>query len=174
MNRKQALKFTEIYDKYYILVYSTVYTKVSNEADANDISQEVFIRMYNKMDEIEDYKKWLYGTLKLVVFEYYRSKKKNESTDIDEIFNDVALTFVNGMRESRIIIESAFKQLEGMLTEEEQMVFELVAFFNYSYKETAVHTGLTKRKVEYRYRNIVSKVMDILKKQGINSLEELL
>lgn len=172
MSKKRDL-FTEAYYQYYTVVFNAIYVKVNSVDDAEDICQEVFVRFYNKIDEIQNIKQWLYGTLKLVVLEYYR-KRTTDQVNIDDVFNDVALTFVNGMRESRIIISEAINSIDSQLDDEERTVFELIAFYNYTYKETAKHLGMTLRMVEYRYCRIVDRIMDYLRKKGIKEMDELL
>jgi RNA polymerase sigma factor (sigma-70 family) len=166
--------FTAAYNQYYTITYNAVYVKVCNADDAEDICQEVFIRFYNKMEEVRDVRKWLYGTLKLVVLEYYRKKNGDQSLNIDDVFNDISLTFVNGFRDSRIMINEAIESVQSQLDDDERMVFELVAFYNYTYKETSQHMGITMRKVEYRYCRTVEKIADYLKNKGIKDIGELL
>ncbi len=173
MNRKRDI-YTEAHNLYYPIVFGAVYTKVNNVDDARDICQEVFLIFYEKFGEIENHRKWLFGALRLAVFEFYRKRKKGEALDIDEIFNDVSLTFVNGFRDARIIISEAFENIENFQIEEDKILFDLVAFSNYSYSHVAEHLGLTKRKVEYRYRRIVEKILDYLKSKGIENIEDLL
>lgn len=170
---KKRDRFTDAYFNYYTIVYNAVYLKVSNIDDAEDICQEVFIRFYNKIDEVENTRKWLYGTLKMVVLEYYK-KKTTGNVNIDDVFNDIALTFVNGMRDTRLIISSAIESISNTLTEDELKVFELIAYYNYTYNETAKNLGMTLRMVEYRYNKIVTQIIDHLKKKGIKDINELL
>ena len=171
---KKKDKFTEAYDNYYPVVFSVIYTKVDDVHDAKDICQEVFLKFFEKFDEIENYRKWLFGALRLSVFDFYRKKNKGKgNVDIDEIFSDVSLTFVNGFRDARIIISETFEKVENF-SSEDKTLFDLVAYHNFSYSQTAKQMGLTKRKVEYRYRRIVNEILDILKKKGIDNIEDLL
>lgn len=165
--------FSEAYHQYYTLVFNAVYLKVNDLDDTEDICQEVFIRFYRKMNEVENVRQWLYGTLKLVVMEYYR-KRTSTNVNIDDVFNDLALTFVNGMKETRMIISDTLEQLQNILSDDERVVFDLIAFYNYTYKETAKQTGMTMRMVEYRYTRTVARILDFLKIKGIKDLEELL
>lgn len=164
--------FTEIYNGFYPLVFSAVYTKVENIDDTKDICQDVFIKFYEKFDDIEDHRKWLYGALRLAVFEFYRKKKGN--INIDDLFNDISLTFVNGFRNARIILSEAFDNIENFSNENEKTLFDLIAVYNYSYTEAGKELGLTKRQVEYKYRSIVDRILDYLKKQGIENIGDLL
>ncbi|HNV48562.1 MAG TPA: sigma-70 family RNA polymerase sigma factor [Spirochaetota bacterium] len=165
-------RFTETHSQYYPLVFSAVHTKVDNVDDAHDICQEVFIKLYEKFDSVENPRKWLYGALRLAVFEYYR--RRDPGTDIDDVFNDVSLTFVNGFRDARIVIAEAMEDMVHFDGEEDKTLFDLIAVHNFSYSQTAKQLGLTKRMVEYRYRRIVESILDALKKKGVGHIEDLL
>jgi len=173
--KKKSLRdaFTEAHADYYPLVFSTVYTKVGNVDDAREICQEVFIKLYEKMDEVENPRKWLYGALRLAVFDYYRKKRGGE-VNIDEIMDSVGMTFVNGFRDSRIIIKEVLNDTGLFADELDGAVFELVAYSNYSYSETGKELGLTKRQVEYRYVKLTERILDEFKKRGIKHIEDLL
>ena len=164
--------FTEIYSDFYTLIFSTVYSKIGNIDEAKDICQDVFIRFFENYDKIRDRRKWLYGTLRNAVLEFFRKQKGN--VDINDVFKDVSLTFVNGFRDARIIISEAFENMENFDSEDDKVLFDLVAVYNYSYTEAGKEMGLTKRKVEYKYRRIVDNIMDYLKKKGISDIEDLL
>lgn len=165
--------FAETYSDLYPVVFSAVYGKVRSREDAEDISQELFIKLYDKLGEVENRRKWLYGALKLEVMAYYR-KKKPGAVDIDEVFDDVALTFVNGFRDTRIMIGDALEDLDNFSDRTDQALFDLVAVRSFSYEEAGAQLGLSKRQVRYRYGLIVDRLVDYFKKKGINSLEELL
>ncbi len=124
-------KFAEAYNDLYPVVFSAVYSKVGTIDDAEDLCQELFIKFFNKLDEIENHRKWLYGALKLEVMAYYR-KKKPGAVDIDEVFNDVGLTFVNGFRDSRIMIQDTLEEMNNYRDETDRALFDLVAVRNFS------------------------------------------
>ncbi|MFH0975873.1 MAG: sigma-70 family RNA polymerase sigma factor [Spirochaetota bacterium] len=169
---KKKDRFTEDHKRYYSLIFSTVYTKVENIDDTKDICQEVFIRFFENYEKIIDSRKWLYGTLRNVVLEFYRKEKGD--IDIDDVFKDISLTFVNGFRDARIIISEAMEDMANFNSDEEKNLFDLVAVYNYSYTEAGRQMGLTKRQVEYKYRHIVDKIIDNLSKKGIRNIEDLL
>ncbi len=157
----------------YPLVYNSVYTRINNVDDVQDICQEVFIRLYDKYEEVDNPRKWLLGTMRYVVLEFYR-RKGNKDITINEVFNDMSMTFVNGFRDSRLIIEEAMENMEIFEDEKGRTLFYLIAINNHSYRETGKLLGLPVHKVRYRYEQIVNRIIDHLKKKGIKSLDDLL
>ena len=103
-------RFVENYDSYYSIVFNSIYSKVSNYHDAEDICQEVFIRFYDNMEEVENPRKWLFGCLRLVVFDYYKVKQKKD-IDVDELFDDIGMGYVNGFRDSRMMIKQVIDDI---------------------------------------------------------------
>ena len=172
MNKVNRL--TEIYSNYFPVVFNAVYTKVGNREDTRDICQEVFLRLFEKLDSVENVRRWLFTALKLVVLEYFRKKKKNHNLNIDDVFQDVSLTFINGFRDTRIIIEEAINNSETIRNEKERLIFELIAVNNFTYEHAAKQTGLSRRQVVYGYNRIVERILDYLKNKGISNIEELL
>jgi RNA polymerase sigma factor (sigma-70 family) len=153
------------------MVFNAVCTKVSSLDDAEDICQEVFIALFNHLDEVQNIRAWLFGTLKNMVLKYYKEKYAAEE-DIDNFMDDAALTFVNGFRDARILISQTLDEV--LSGDEERNLFELVAIHKYSYSETAELMGITKRKVDYNYNRIAAKITAALKAKGISQIEDLL
>jgi len=171
IDRKRRDLYTEHFNNYYPMVFNAVYVKIGNIDDTEDICQEVFIALYNNLEKVDSVRQWLYGTLKNYVLKFYRDRKDN-TVDIDTVFADISLTFVNGFRDARLVLESVIA--EEVADDEDMAVFEMVAIHNYSYAHTAELLGLTKRKIEYRYTQMAKRIQKNLEKRGIGSLEELL
>ncbi len=170
---ERTKKFSEIYSDMYAVVYNAMYSKVRDSDLTADLAQEVFTRFYAKMDEVDNPRKWLFGTLRNVLLEHYR-KNTVDTMDIDEIFFDENIGYVNGFRDTRIILQEAFEASENYRDEKDRIVYELIAVKNYSHDEVARLLGITKRQVNYRYRCVVDRIVDYLRKKGVNRLEELL
>ncbi|MCP4132315.1 MAG: RNA polymerase sigma factor [bacterium] len=169
---KKDTEFTEAYSLYYSVVFGSIYTKIGKTDIADDLSQEVFIRFYSNMEKVYNIRPWLLSTVKNVLFEFYRKEQNMPDELADaEVNNDIALTFVNGFRDTRIIIDDAIENIEDPV---HQSIFDLVAVQNYSYERAGKQLGLNKRQIKYRYGLIVKSVLDFLKKSGIESIEDLL
>lgn len=129
--------------------------------------------MFQKFDEIENIRKWLYGVMRMTMLNYYR-KKGRHNEDIDTIINDASMSFVNGFKDARIIIDDAMNTLSNFNSEKDRALFEMIAVYNYSYRKAAELFGYTLPQVRYRYEKISESLLDYLKKRGIDGLEELL
>ena len=169
---KQERKFAEIYNDLYPLVFTTLYSKTGNRDDAIDITQEIFMSCYKHLDTIENHRKWLNGAIRYNLSDYY--KKKKENVDIDDILHDASITFVNGFRDTRIIMQEAFDADENFETETDRILFDLIAIKRFTYEEAGEQLGMTKRQVRYYYGKIVDRMLDYLAKKGIKNVEELL
>ena len=164
--------FTNSYSEYYSIVYGVLYSKVGNIDTAQDLTQEVFIRYYEKFEQVTNIKAWLLGVVKNVLYKYYHSiKNMPEELAIEESEWDVSLSFVNGFRESRIIIDESISQIDGKT---DQILFDLISVQYYTLAEAASITGLSHRQVKYRYSLILKKVISHLNSRGIKQLEDLL
>ncbi len=164
-------KYSIIYNEYYPLIFNTVYTRIGNRDDASDICQEIFLIFFEKLEEIQNYRKWLFGTMRNVVIRFYE-KKPDPEIDIDNVFNDISLTFVNGFRDTRIIIGDAIDSID--ISEEDRILFEYIAYYNYSYNNVVRIMGLTKKQVRLRYEKAVRKILGSLREKGIHNIEDLL
>ena len=169
--RKKNEKYTEVYIEYYPIVYSVIYSKIRNRDVADDVCQEVFIILFNKFEKVENYRAWLLGTLRFEVLKYFQ-KQKGGQVNIDEIFEDINLTYVNGFRDTRIAINEAIDEIE--CDEKDRVMLDLIAKYNFTYGKVAELSGQTRRQVEYRYNQLIAMIMDSLKKKGIDSIGELL
>jgi RNA polymerase sigma factor (sigma-70 family) len=168
---KKRDRFTELFTDHYPAVFNTVVLKVGSPADAEDICQEVFLALHYQLDEVQNVRAWLYGTLKNKVLQYYR-KKYRSNEEIDALMNDAALAFVNGFRDTRIIIGEVIDEVAA--DADDRNIFDLVALHGYSYGETARLMGITKRKVDYKFNMIARKIISRLKEKGIEKIEDLL
>ena len=79
--------FSEIITRHKNLVYSVVLRMVNNQDDANDLAQEVFIKVYKNLDKyFPDFKfsTWIVKITTNHVIDY-RRKKKYETVSMEEV-----------------------------------------------------------------------------------------
>lgn len=165
--------FTENYNAFYPLVFSSLYRRLGDFHEAEDICQEVFIRYYRKIGEVENPRRWLLGALRIVVADYYREKGRKD-IDADRLFDDVGAGYVNGFRDARLVITDALEEMRGNSAEHDAELFDLVAVHGFTLLAAARHLAMTHKQARYRYGRAVQRFTAALDKRGIKSLEELL
>lgn len=86
--------FESVYKQYYGLVFSIVRKMTDNNADAEDIVQETFLRIARNISHISGINSMTKGyvviTARSTAVDYYRKNKKNTVTDSFEEMEDIA------------------------------------------------------------------------------------
>jgi len=80
-----ALK--SLIERYLKPIYSFVYRLTGNGQDAEDISQEVFVKVWknlNKFDESKSFKTWLFTIAKNTAYDSLRKKKEIVFSDLED------------------------------------------------------------------------------------------
>src|SRR5512145_2910442 len=104
--------YVERYTEFYPLISNVVFAKLRDRDTTHDICQEIFIRYYVKFDEVENHRRWLLNAVRYVLLEHYR-KTNGSQVDIDSVSDDVSMSFVNGFRDTRLMIEEALDDIEN-------------------------------------------------------------
>lgn len=70
--------FSKLYDLYFAKIYRFIYYRVNHREAAEDLAAETFIRVWEKLGEIEEprsFSGWLYQIARNLVIDYYRSRR---------------------------------------------------------------------------------------------------
>lgn len=145
--------FGEIYEELKNPVFISVYRLVGNRETAEDITHDVFIKMYTGASkEIKNPKAWVFKMAHNAALDSLRKKQSEELNDdavpIDTFDNDIA----------RIGIESAMSKLE----KEERETVSLHINAGMSFKEIADIAGISIPSVYRRYRKALNKLKNEL------------
>lgn len=155
---KKALQ--KLYSEYSGRVYALCYQYLKNSADAEDVTQETFIRVINNISNLKDVEKfdsWLFSVAKNCCKEFLR-KNKNvvlKSENSQEFFSQ--LTDENNMfnPEQRVIDDEKAETLQNILEnipKEQQQAVILYYFEEKSIKEIANLTGCTEHCIRGRIK----------------------
>ncbi len=72
--------FTLLYDRYVDQIYRHVYYRLSNQADAEDVTEEVFIRAWKAIDRYQltgaPFAAWLFSIARNLIVDHYKANKK--------------------------------------------------------------------------------------------------
>lgn len=106
--------------------------RVKNSDDADDILQEVFIRIYKNIHSLKDEQKlasWIFQITRNVVIDYYRSQKEvfalddeklSDDSDEEEAISKLSLGINNFMNQLSPIYKEAIQltEIEGLKQKE--------------------------------------------------------
>ncbi len=143
---KDESAFQIFVEKYHQLVLNVCNNILNNYDDAMDVSQEVFIKIYESINSFRGEAKvttWLYRISVNKSLNYLRSKKKNKwFTSLDVLFNDTNKSYEpedNALKpgeaiekdENKIALYFALRQLP----EKQNIALSLNNFEDLSYQE---------------------------------------
>ena len=80
--------FSEIWNKHKVHLLNFIKTKVSDEHMADDILQEVSIKLHHNLsrkEEIRNYKTWLFQVTRNTIVDYYRKNKKHTEITVNQV-----------------------------------------------------------------------------------------
>lgn len=126
--------FTEIYKQHYKAVYRLAYKILNNKENAADISQEVFLSLYNQLNqkrEIRNISSWLYKVTSNQCMSFF-----NKNKTINEQLNDKELS-TETQTGRNPEISKALKKMKV----QDKILLTLYSE-DFSYKEIAEITGI--------------------------------
>jgi RNA polymerase sigma-70 factor (ECF subfamily) len=147
---ENALEF--LIRKHQSRIFNFIYSKVRNRDVANDLFQEVFIKVINtlKMGNYNEEGKFLPWVLRIshnLVIDYFRKLKRTPSFANSEDFDIFLVVKDEGLNmESRMIkdqIDSDVIKLLEELPEDQKEVLKMRIFQDMSFKEIADNTGVS-------------------------------
>jgi RNA polymerase sigma-70 factor, ECF subfamily len=161
------LSFNKLAKKYQKKIYWHARRMTGNHLDADEIVQEVFLVMYNKLKDFHfksSLYTWIYTITSTRSLNYIKRRKLKELFSFEDRIDE--------MKKDEDIISSiedreAFKQIENMLQKlppKQREVFILKSFDDLSYEEISGITGKSVGGLKANYFHAVQKLMKLLKK----------
>jgi RNA polymerase sigma-70 factor (ECF subfamily) len=142
--------FDVLFEKYWKKLYQTAFARLNDSDAAQDIVQEVFIKIWNRRESLDvktSLENYLHSAVRLSVISHYRSKKTSE------IQLQNALERINWLEDS-IHSVSDYLELEKTLHEAVQKMPEMLKKVyqlrseNYSVKDISGQLGLADQTVK--------------------------
>ena len=148
--------FNHIYEQTNRLIYYTIYPIVKDHALAEDIMQNVFIKIYENIDsytERNSPKAWIVTIARNLAINEYNHKKREVIVDIDTI------DYLDNTEETKEtpLIDLAEEHLE----EDEFIIVMLCICEGYKRREVAEITGLSTSGVAWKLHNALEKLKSI-------------
>jgi RNA polymerase sigma-70 factor, ECF subfamily len=170
---QQAIKrdrkaFSALYDCCIDKVYRHVYYRVSNQTDAEDITQEVFARAWKAIDKYRQtgapFTAWLTSIAGNLIIDFYRKKQKGVMM-LDQVLKETILNEDSDPAESaETTIDSALvKEAVLKLKGDKQKVIMMRFIDGLSYEEIAAAMGKSANSVRVIQFRALSDMKRLLK-----------
>lgn len=159
--------FTQLLRKHQQKVYYQIKRMVLEHADADDIAQLVWIKVWNKLDGFKmesEFSTWIFRIAYNETLNFLQKQKKQST----RLSNDDLFTYENASGSSdepktteiQIALESAIKQLP----EKQRIVFMLRYFDGYEYEKIAGIMGTSVGGAKANFHQAVKKIEKFVKK----------
>jgi RNA polymerase sigma-70 factor (ECF subfamily) len=160
--QRDADAFSELYRRHVDRIFRYVLLRVGDEAVAEDLTSDVFVRALEAMDTYEDrgapLAAWLYRIASARVIDHWRRLQRAEvSLDAAEV--DVPIE----MSTSDVVAYKILAESMRQLTDEQQEVIILKFVEDYSIAEIAQITGRTEgavKALQHRALASLARMMD--------------
>ncbi len=149
--------------KYLKQIYNFVYRNVGSQADAEDITQEVFVKVWKnirKFDQKKNFKPWVYQIAKNASIDFLRKKKtipfskfENENGQnmiIDTMADHEAENLVENLSDKRVV-----ESIMAGLPEKDRRIIDLRHNQGMSFKQISENMQEPINTVKSRYRRII-------------------
>jgi RNA polymerase sigma-70 factor (ECF subfamily) len=171
LKQHQNLRFEGVFEGYKHQVYAQVFAIAKSEYAAEEITQEIFIKLWLNKEALKDVKN-LGGYIYTIARNYslnYLRKAASDTKLVNELLR-IAVTNDNNteasirVSECRKLISTAVSQLSP----QRQLVYKLNKEDGLNYDEIATHLNLSKHTVKNHLMAALSFIGTYLTKNGVN------
>ncbi len=160
---KHALAY--LYDHYAAALNGVITRIVKVEDVAEEILQDVFIKIWDKIDTYDPDKgklfTWMLNIARNLAIDKLRSKEFSRQNKTDQLDNNVSLISSQSYVEQKVK-DSALIDLLRNLTPEQQMIVHLIYFEGYTHSEISDEFNIPLGTVKTRIRSALIKLRKIL------------
>ncbi len=159
--------FAGLYEAYYDKIYRYVMFKTGDTLEAEDLTEEVFLRMLESIGSFKwqgyPFTSWLFRIAHNLVIDYYRKAGRQKKTSLDDAMRVVGSDGVDVDR--KLDIELSIKEVKeamGGLTQLQQEVLSLRFAGGLSVAETAETMGKKENAVKALQHAAIKKLRTLL------------
>jgi RNA polymerase sigma-70 factor (ECF subfamily) len=162
--------FGSLYDRYLTPIYRYVYYRISEASDAEDLTEEVFIRAWgslqrtDKSSQIKNFRAWLYRIAHNLVVDYHRQSREEL---LEEMPEEQQTSQLGPTTEEVSVRRQAGRELEAAIRSLEQPMQQVIIlrFINgLSHAETAAIVGIKEGHVRVLQYRALKKLRAMLEK----------
>ncbi len=158
--------FTSIIKKYQEKLYWHVRRMVIEHEDANDVLQNVFIRVWNGLENFREDSQlytWLYRIATNECLTYIEQQKKRMSVALDEVESGLSNKIKADSHFDPNRLEWKLQLAIQQLPEKQRIVFNLRYYDEMPYEEMSRVLGTSEGALKASYHHAVKKIEDYIK-----------
>lgn len=156
----------KIYDEYGKIIYSVMLTAVKNSHDAEDLTSDFFLKLWDKLADAYKsgggHKRWLTVTAHNMAVDFLRRKNRVQLVS-DENEEGLPEPVSNDDTESTVIGSMSVKEALEKLSDDEREIVNLKLFADLTFKDIAYTLDKPIGTVAWKYRSAVSKLRKYIK-----------
>lgn len=153
----RGIQIKEIYDNHSVMVFNLCLNYLQNEHDAEEVTQDVFVKVYQQIDSFQQnssIKTWIYKITVNQCLDFIKAKKRQKRfgflfsiTDNNEHLNDQDFNHPGVLLENKEATEHIFKQI-NQLPHNQKTALILKTMDELSQKEIADIMNISVKAVE--------------------------
>ncbi|NWF49706.1 MAG: RNA polymerase sigma factor [Ignavibacteriaceae bacterium] len=166
---RKVIEFTIVFNRYKKKLYNYVLKMVNDRLMTEDIVQNVFLKFFENLSEIQNsssYNFWLFKTARNEILYYFRSKRVR----LDQ-FNVMSTDDLNVLSNQDIFQETELKEIKELIMKEldllgpeQKEVFILKEYGGLSYKEISGILEIDEALVKSRLYKVRQKLVNKISK----------
>jgi RNA polymerase sigma-70 factor (ECF subfamily) len=156
--------FRSLVERHSRLVFRVAYRMTGNEADAEDVVQETFLRAYRQLGRFEsraNFGTWVYRIAVNCAIDYMRSRPKRESAEEDEVLERAAGDTGQPDAEQMLLggeIGARVQKALDLLSDMERAAFVMRHYQGFSIEEIGRSLGLKTNATKHSIFRAVKKM----------------
>ncbi len=157
--------FRELVDKYKERVYWHARKIVVDHDDADDVTQESFIKIYKALDNFREASQlytWIYRITTNEALNLLKKRQKRQTDSIDDVYQELEHTIDEGHLISGEEIQLKLQKALLQLPEKQRLVFNMKYFDDLKYDEISEITGTSVGGLKASYHLAVKKIESYL------------
>ena len=157
--------YSELMTKYHNEIFSFIFNMLGNYEDTEDLTQEVFIKVYNKLSSYNDkkssFRTWLYRIALNHTLNYLKSARYKKKSNFE--LDTTKLTDDSNIEEELIKekqIEQIIKVMKKRLSEKHQKILILHYFSGLTVKEVSKTLEIPEKTIYKALKTSIQKIKE--------------
>lgn len=161
----------EIYTEYCKIIYSVMLSVVHNQADAEDLTSDFFLKLWHRLSDTykagKGHKRWLTVAARNMAVDFLRKQSHTELTidnpQEDEDNSPHTEPVSDDNTEETVLGNLSVLEALGKLRDDEREIINFKIFVGFTFKEIAKTLDMPLGTVTWKYRSAINKLSNYVK-----------